>query len=66
MKRAMVCFLMCLLAVGMLFSAGQKAIQEKEPVVLTIWEHTPQFELPLRNTLEIGRASCRERVCLYV
>jgi raffinose/stachyose/melibiose transport system substrate-binding protein len=52
MKRAMVCFLMCLLAVGMLFSAGQKAIQEKEPVVLTIWEHTPQFELPLRNTLE--------------
>ena len=52
MKKTMVFFIVCLLAVGVLFSAGQKVVQDGEPVVLSIWEHTPQFELPLRNTLE--------------
>ncbi|MDY0290595.1 MAG: extracellular solute-binding protein [Sphaerochaeta sp.] len=52
MKKVLVVFLFALVLVSPLFAAGQKATLEGDKVVLTIWEHTPQFELPLRNTLE--------------
>jgi raffinose/stachyose/melibiose transport system substrate-binding protein len=52
MKKVFVLFLFALVLVSPLFAAGQKATLASEQVVLTIWEHTPQFELPLRTTLE--------------
>ena len=36
-----------------LFAGGtQEASGTEEPVTLTVWEHTPQFEAPLKTTLE--------------
>src|SRR5690554_2789540 len=52
MKKVLVFFLFSLLLVTPIFAAGQKAAVDEGQVVLTIWEHTPQFELPLRNTLD--------------
>ena len=52
MKKVMVSVLLCLMLVLPLCAAGQKASAESGQVVLSIWEHTPQFELPLRNTLD--------------
>lgn len=52
MKKALVFIAMALLLTTALFAAGQKAVGAPEQVVLTVWEHTPQFELPLRNTLD--------------
>lgn len=52
MKKVLVFFLFSLLLVSPVFAAGQKATVDEKQVVLTIWEHTPQFELPLRNTLD--------------
>ena len=52
MKKVLVFFLFSLLLVTPIFAAGQKAAADEGQVVLTIWEHTPQFELPLRNTLD--------------
>lgn len=52
MKKALALAFLCLLLVTPLFAAGQQEAAKSDQVVLTIWEHTPQFELPLRNTLE--------------
>jgi raffinose/stachyose/melibiose transport system substrate-binding protein len=52
MKKALALVLMCVLLTTALFAAGRQEATESDQVVLTIWEHTPQFELPLRNTLE--------------
>ncbi len=53
MKKVLTMCLMLCLATTMIFAmAEQEKMDAKEPVVLTIWEHTPQFELPLKNTLE--------------
>ena len=34
------------------FAGGTQEAGEAEPVTLTVWEHTPQFEAPLKATLE--------------
>ena len=52
MKKVLALALMCVLMTTVLFAAGMQEAAKSDQVVLTIWEHTPQFELPLRNTLE--------------
>ena len=34
------------------FAGGTQEAEGMETVTLTVWEHTPQFEAPLKNTLE--------------
>ena len=34
------------------FGGGTQEMDDSEPVTLTVWEHTPQFEAPLKTTLE--------------
>lgn len=34
------------------FAGGNKEVKKSGKVTLTIWEHTPQFEAPLKKTLE--------------
>ena len=53
MKRVLIPIIMCLVVMMPVFSMAQsEQAATEDQVVLTIWEHTPQFELPLRNTLE--------------
>src|SRR3546814_14440540 len=46
-------------------AAAGAAIKEKAPGLLAVSAHTVA-DLDAARTLEIGRASCRERVCQYV
>jgi len=53
MKKALTACLLLMLIPAIGFAAGQEEQAETEDqVVLSIWEHTPQFEEPLKNTLE--------------
>ena len=52
MKKTLALICLCLLLSVSLFAAGRQEAVKSDQVVLSIWEHTPQFELPLRNTLE--------------
>ncbi len=54
MKRIQVLLIPILLvAVSFsIFAGGAKETGKTEPVTLTVWEHTPQFEAPLKATLE--------------
>jgi len=51
-KFLAVAAMICLVAISAFATgAGETASAPKEKTVLTIWEHTPQFELPLKNTI---------------
>ena len=52
MKKVLALALVCVFMTAVLFAAGTQEAARTDQIVLTIWEHTPQFELPLRNTLE--------------
>jgi raffinose/stachyose/melibiose transport system substrate-binding protein len=54
MKRNIVLVVLCLFALGQLAANGTSEAKttEQKKVVLTIWEHTPQFEAPLVKTLD--------------
>src|SRR3546814_12577166 len=50
---------------------GSSAVQSipliaEQASELTVFQRTPNFSIPAHNGPEIGRASCRERVCQYV
>lgn len=52
MKKLLTICVLLLAASGMLFSMAQQEQEAAEDqTVLTIWEHTPQFEAPLRDTI---------------
>ncbi len=46
-----VCIVLCMVTTMVFAMAQKEQAKTADQVVLTIWEHTPQFELPLRNTL---------------
>ncbi len=53
MKRFLTICMVLLCTMGMLSAmAQQESTDTAEPTVITIWEHTPHFELSLKNTLE--------------
>ncbi len=53
MKKIISCVLLLSILVIPVFSKGtsETAPASKGKTVITIWEHTPQFELPLKNTV---------------
>lgn len=52
MKRLLSLCLVLLCTTGLVFAMAQSEVDtDGEPEVITIWEHTPHFELPLKETL---------------
>lgn len=53
MRRIAVSVVVLLFVAAMTFAAGeQEGGESTEPVTLTVWEHTPQFEASLSSTLD--------------
>lgn len=51
-KLSLILIVLSMLGLSQLWSAGnQEEAEAPDPTVLTIWEHTPQFEPPLEATL---------------
>ncbi len=52
MRKVFTACVLLTLVTAMGFSMGQQDLTTADDqTVLTVWEHTPQFELPLKNTL---------------